>query len=153
MGTVLHSKLNDPELHESKGADASLVDQYFVSDGAGSGDWTRVLNKFVIHYRALNSWGFRSPIKATLTYALLDYWFPHSFEADRSELHINGVNIPGVVSDDPTPDTFEVQERLIISGAPTIEIGDEIQFYMTNDGQGNSNYVIGGQMLILEEVV
>ena len=152
MGTVLHNKLNDPELHEPKGAATALLGQYFVSDGAGSGEWGTYVNDNTIFYYAVSDWGFISPIRGNLTRVTLDYWFPHTYDSDMSQLHINGVNIPDVVSDDPSSNTFKVQERLVITGAPTIEIGDEIQFWHGSVYYDSSLYHRGGQLLVIEGV-
>jgi hypothetical protein len=44
MPNVEHSAITDPNIHEPKGIAAATADQIYVSDGAGSGDWTDVAN-------------------------------------------------------------------------------------------------------------
>lgn len=39
MTTTVHKNLTGADLHEPKGADTALVNQVYVSDGAGSGSW------------------------------------------------------------------------------------------------------------------
>ncbi len=40
MADIEHSTITDPNIHEPKGVAAATADQVYVSDGAGSGDWT-----------------------------------------------------------------------------------------------------------------
>lgn len=41
--TIEHNAITDPNIHEPKGIAAAIANKVYVSDGAGSGDWT-VLN-------------------------------------------------------------------------------------------------------------
>ena len=41
MANVNHSTLTDPYLHEPKGIASAGAGNIYVSDGAGSGDWTK----------------------------------------------------------------------------------------------------------------
>lgn len=50
MPTIQHSVLTTTDLHEPKGIDAATDGQYYVSDGAGSGDWV-TLHTGWGHYR------------------------------------------------------------------------------------------------------
>lgn len=42
MANIEHAAITDPQIHEPKGIAAATADQIYVSDGAGSGDWTDV---------------------------------------------------------------------------------------------------------------
>lgn len=42
MANIEHASITDPQIHEPKGIAAATADQVYVSDGAGSGDWTDV---------------------------------------------------------------------------------------------------------------
>lgn len=39
MGTIEHSDLTDPELHEPKAVEDALVNQVYHANGSGSGEW------------------------------------------------------------------------------------------------------------------
>lgn len=40
--TIAHKDITDPNIHEPKGASAALVDTVYVSNGSGSGSWSKV---------------------------------------------------------------------------------------------------------------
>lgn len=42
MANVQHASLTGADLHEPKGADSASVDTVYVSDGAGSGAWSKL---------------------------------------------------------------------------------------------------------------
>lgn len=54
MANVNHSTLTDPYLHEPKGVSSASTGSVYVSDGAGSGDWTKA-HAHVNGYVSFNS--------------------------------------------------------------------------------------------------
>lgn len=42
MADIEHSAITDPNIHEPKGASTATADQIYISDGAGSGEWTDI---------------------------------------------------------------------------------------------------------------
>lgn len=42
MANIEHASIDDPNIHEPKGISTATADQIYVSDGAGSGDWTDI---------------------------------------------------------------------------------------------------------------
>lgn len=45
MANVTHSAITDAYKHEPKGADTASLGQVYLSDGAGSGSWTKLFEK------------------------------------------------------------------------------------------------------------
>lgn len=42
MANINHNNLSDPYLHEPKGISTALVNEVYVSDGVGSGEWKKL---------------------------------------------------------------------------------------------------------------
>lgn len=55
MANIEHASIDDPNIHEPKGISTATADQIYVSDGAGSGDWTDVSDVLAASSYTMNS--------------------------------------------------------------------------------------------------
>lgn len=55
MANIEHASIDDPNIHEPKGISTATADQIYVSDGAGSGDWTDVSDVLAAAGYTMNS--------------------------------------------------------------------------------------------------
>ena len=75
--TISHALIDDPEIHELKGASTASIGQIYVDDGTGSGDWgfpTAVLTLDIADITAVADYYIVFPFAATITkaYSVID---------------------------------------------------------------------------------
>jgi hypothetical protein len=143
--TIAHSSLTDPELHEPKGIASAAANKVYVSDGAGSGDWTEfsavtdALCLDIADGSADTSYYVVTPYAGTITklYTVIDGAVS---TADITvQAKIGGTNVTnGLITIATAASAAGDVDSATPTAANTVTEGGKVEFAVAGGGSGGS---------------